>query len=381
MSAVAAVWAASALLIVYPYVIYPLGVALIGWLRPRSWRQDASYLPSVTMIVSAYNEESVIEEKLRNCLALDYPRDRLEIVVASESSDGTNDIVRAVEGVRLMAFADRQGKSATLRRVMPACRGDIVVFSDANTRYASDAVRMLVRNFADTRVGAVIGRLQYLRPSGYVGGRGEVLYWKYDHWFRYQARRTMGIIPGITGGLFAIRRDLYFPLDVERGDDYELCTGIAIRGRAVVFEPDAVASEEASENTKQQFSRKVRLVRWNLVSSLLLTRDALRFGRPGVAVQVASHRLLRYLAPVWLVAFLLSSIWLTRPWPLVSILVGLQVAFYGAGVAGWRLESRRGRVPSFLLLPAYFVMVNTAASLALCTAVVRGQSALWQKQR
>lgn len=373
----------SAAVVLYTYAAYPLLVAAAGILRPRTLRRDDDILPPVSLVVSAYNEEHVIDEKLRNCLALDYPRERLQIVVASESTDGTNDIVRCYEpeGVELRAYAERRGKSATIRRLMTHLRGEIVVFSDANGLYRGDAIRKLVRNFADSRVGAVIGHLQYRDPSDSVGGRGEAVYWRYDHWLRRHASRTLGIIPGITGGVFAIRRDLYFPLSDDRGDDYELCTGIAIRGHAVVFEPDAVAEERASETTPQQFRRKIRLVRWNTMSSLLLIRDALRFRRPFVAFQVVSHRLLRYTAPVWLVLALGASIALAPASRAFAVIAALQVAFYAVGAAGWAAETARISLPRICVIPSYFVMVNMAAMCALVAGVTRGQVSLWQKQR
>lgn len=370
-------------IVAYTYAAYPLFVAFLGTFRPMAWRRDESYVPRVTLLISAYNEEAVIDEKLRNSLALDYPREQLQIVVASESTDGTNRIVRgfADRGIQLREFAERRGKSATIGRVMPDVTTEIVVFSDANALYKPDALRKLTRNFADARVGAVIGHLQYRDPAATVGGRGETLYWQYDHWLRYHASRTMSIIPGITGGMFAIRRALYFPLQEERGDDYELCTGIATRGHAVVFEPDAVAEEQASETTRQQFRRKIRLVRWNTASSLMLIRDALRFRRPFVAFQVLSHRLLRYTVPIWLLCALVASLALAPSSAFFSAVAALQVAFYFVGAAGWAAEASHLTLPKICLIPSYFVMVNMAAMCALVAGLTRGQVTVWQKQR
>ena len=373
----------SAAVVTYTYAAYPLIVAGLGALRPRSWRRDENALPRLTLVVSAYNEEAVIDEKLRNCLALEYPRELLQIIVASESTDATNVVVRRYEndGIELRAYAERLGKSATLGRAMKHIRGDVVVFTDANALYGRDALTKLARNFADPRVGAVIGHLQYRDPSDSVGGRGETIYWRYDHWLRRHASRTLGIIPGITGGVFAIRKNLYFPLSDDRGDDYELCTGIAIRGHAVVFEPDAVAEERASETTRQQFHRKIRLVRWNTMSSLLLIRDAFRFGRPWVAIQVISHRLLRYTVPVWLVLALAASLALAPTSQTFRALALLQIAFYFVGATGWAAETARISLPRVCLIPSYFVMVNMAAMCGLVAGITRGQASLWQKQR
>lgn len=369
--------------VLYTYAAYPLIVAALGFIRPCRWRVDDAHAPRLTLIVSAYNEDGVIDEKLHNCLALDYPRDRLEIIVASESSDGTNATVEtyAQDGIVLRAFSERRGKSATLFRTVPGALGEIVVFSDANAMYRPDALRKLARNFADPSVGCVIGCLRYRDPSASVGGSGEAIYWQYDYWLRRHATRARGLVPGITGSVFAIRKALYYPFTEERGDDYELCTRIAIRRHAVVFEPEALAEEAASETTRQQFKRKVRLVRWNMLSSLLLIREAIQFRCWPVAAQVFSHRLLRYSVPIWLILALASSAWLAVDQMAYRVAFAAQVGFYALGAAGWIADVSRIRIPRLWLVPSYFVMVNAAAMLAVVAGLSRGQVSLWQKQR
>jgi cellulose synthase/poly-beta-1,6-N-acetylglucosamine synthase-like glycosyltransferase len=376
----------SAGILLYTYALYPLGVALVGrWSKgSRHTHTDERHLPMLTLLISAYNEETVIERKLRNTLALDYPRDQLEVVVASESSDGTDAIVRQFEseGIQLRNFSgQRLGKSATIQRVMPSVRGDIVVFSDANALYRADALRKVARNFADATVGCVIGQLRYRDASSSVGGRGELVYWVYDRWFRQQAARVKGLVPGINGSLFAIRRELYFPFSEQRGDDYELCTRIAIRGHAAVFEPEAIAEEPSDESTPQQFRRKVRLVRWNIMSSWLLAREAFHLGAWRAWVQVVSQRMLRYFAPVWLLVALAGSGWLAMASPLFLGIFGLQIAFYLVALAGWLAEAAHLRLPRVCLIPSYFLMVNSAAAVAIVTGLGRGQQTTWTKQR
>lgn len=384
MSALQLLFFLSAGILVYTYALYPLGVALVGCWSRVAVRKDDRHLVGLSLVISAYNEERVIEAKLRNALETDYPRDRLEIVVASESSDGTDEIVRRFEadGVQLRSFAgQRLGKPATIHRVMPSLRGEVVVFSDANALYHPDALRKVARNFADPSVGCVIGQLRYRDPSDSVGGRGELVYWVYDRWFRQNAARVRGLVPGINGSLFAIRRSLYLPFSEQRGDDYELCTRIAIRGHAAVFEPEAIAEETATESTSQQFRRKVRLVRWNIMSSWLLAGEAFRLGAWRVGVQVVSQRMLRYFAPVWLLVALVTSGWLSRVSPLFLGVFGLQVAFYLVALAGWLAETAHLRLPRACLIPSYFLMVNSAAAVAIVTGLGRGQQTTWTKQR
>jgi cellulose synthase/poly-beta-1,6-N-acetylglucosamine synthase-like glycosyltransferase len=371
----------SAASIIYGYLGFPLLVALLARQR-RSWARDDSHLPAVTFIISAYNEESVIREKLENTLRLDYPKERLQVLVASESTDRTNAIAGeyADRGIRLCAFDGRMGKSATIQRVVPDATGDILVFSDANAIYRPEAIRRLVRNFADRAVGCVIGQLLYRDPSDSVGGRGETIYWRYDQWLRSRATKVPGFVPGINGSVFAIRRRLFFPFTIDRGDDYELCTRIAIRGHAAVFEPEAIAEEIASETTRQQFRRKVRLVRWNIMSSWLLLRDAIAHGARMTALQVFSNRLIRYSVPCWLLLMLFTSAALSAESRWFAWILIAQVAFYLVAGLGWAADAVRLPVPKMLLVPAYFVMVNSAAALAIA-GLSGGQVSLWTKQR
>lgn len=370
-------------LIAYGYVVYPVVVAGMGLWSRRVYRRDHRFVPSVTLIISAYNEEEVIEEKLRNSLALDYPRDQIEIIVASESSDGTNDIVKRYgsRGVALRAFSGRLGKSATLYRVVPSARGEVLIFSDANSMYQPDAIRKLVRNFADPSVGAVIGQMRYGERSPSIGAQGEGLYWSYDRWLRKHAARVHGLVPGINGALFGIRKSLYLPITEDRGDDYELCTRIAIHGHAVAFEPEAVAVETASETTPQQFRRKMRLVRWNTMSSLLLLREALAARRWVVAFQLVSHRLLRYSVPVWLLVALGSSVVLAGRSTAFAILLAIQGTFYVWSLAGLAVDAAGMRLPKICMIPSYFLMVNSAAFMGILSGISRGQVTTWQKVR
>jgi cellulose synthase/poly-beta-1,6-N-acetylglucosamine synthase-like glycosyltransferase len=370
-------------LLAYTYMLYPLLIAVFGLFSRASHRRDETYLPPVTLIISAYNEEKVIVEKLRNSLKIDYPKEGLQIIVASESTDRTHALAEpfVAQGIEMRAFSDRRGKSATLARVIPDARGDILVFSDANALYRADAIRKLVRNFADPLVGAVVGQLAYRDQSASVGARGEGVYWAYDRWLRRHVNRVPGLVPGINGSIFAIRQSLYLPFSKVRGDDYELCTRIAIRGYRVVSEPEAIAEERADESAAQQFRRKMRLVRWNTMSTLLLLREALGFQNWPIAFQLISHRLLRYSAPVWLVLGFASSAVLAAQFDSFAAIVFIQSAFYAIALACWLADTAGLRLPKPLLVPSYFLLVNSAALAGLFSALRYGQATTWQKAR
>ncbi len=180
----------------------------------------------------------------------------------------------AGRGIVLHAYENREGKSATLFRTEPQACGEILVFSDANALYHRDAIRKLVRNFADPRVGCVSGRLTYVNPKETAIGQGETAYWEFEFLLKGMLSRIMKLSGGVNGSIFAIRKSLYLPVDRFRGDDFELSNRIQIAGHGVILEPEALSFEEASATSRQEFRRKVRLATWNLQSTLILMREA-----------------------------------------------------------------------------------------------------------
>lgn len=373
-------FAISLAVLVYIFIGYPIVLAVLSGLFAKTVRRE-EITPEVSLIISAYNEQDVIREKLENTLALDYPQEKLEVIVASEAADGTNDIVRqyAGRGVVLHAFENREGKSATLWRTVPLARGEILVFSDANAMYHRDAIRKLVRNFADPRVGCVSGRLTYVNPGDSAIGQGETAYWEFEFLLKGMLSRIMKLSGGVNGSIFAIRKSLYRPVDKTRGDDFELSNRIQIEGHGVVLEPEAFSFEEASSTSRQEFRRKVRLATWNLQSTLILMREALAAGEFLTAFILFSHRFLRYTTPLWLLALFASNLFLLEgalAWFFV-----LQCLFYLMAAAGCVLEKRRRPVKALFLIPFYFCMVNGAALLALMKNFTRKTDVLWEKAR
>lgn len=366
--------------LVYIFIGYPLVVAVLSFFLGRDVRRE-DITPEVSLIISAYNEQDVIREKLENTLALDYPREKLEVIVASEAMDGTNDIVRqyADHGIALHAYENREGKAATLFRTVPRARGEILVFSDANALYHRDAIRKLVRNFADPRVGCVSGRLTYVNPKETAIGQGESAYWEFEFFVKGMLSRMMKLSGGVNGSIFAIRKSLYLPVDRFRGDDFELSNRIQIAGHGVILEPEALSFEEASATSRQEFRRKVRLAAWNLQSTLILMREALAAGEFLTAFILFSHRFLRYTTPLWLAALLVSNLFLLEG--ALAWFFALQGLFYLTAAAGYVLEKSGRPVRTLFLLPFYFCMVNGAALLALMKNFSRRTDVLWEKSR
>ena len=362
-------WVATAF-VAYTYVGYPLLlVALRRVLRRPVDRRPIE--PFVSILVPAYNEARVIADKIRNVLAIDYPADRFELVVACDGpKDGTAEIVRSMADdvrVRACLFEQNRGKLHVLNDVVPQLRGDIVAFSDASSMLEPQAIRRLVRGFADARVGAVSGVYRVQKKDQAHLGRQEDFYWKYETFLKKQEAEIASIL-GAHGSLYAIRRELYpFPRPDTINDDYVIPLRIVQRGFRVVYEPEAVAYEEAHE--MGGFGRRVRIMAGN-VEQLRELGPLLWPPRPLMLFFFLSHKAARLLVPLALITAAISNLfmWDREMYRATAV---LQVFFYLLVLLGglWQLR------PKILRLPFYFCMIN-AAVLVGAYHVVRGRRTL-----
>jgi cellulose synthase/poly-beta-1,6-N-acetylglucosamine synthase-like glycosyltransferase len=293
----------------YIYGGFAMLVGGVGWLRRRTVRA-AAVTPRVSLIVAAHNEEAVIADRLDNALALDYPTDRFEILVAADGcTDGTEAIVEryADRGVHLLSLP-RHGKLRALDAAVARATGEVLVFSDANIMCHAGALRALARNFADPAVGGVAGHTRYRQAEGSESSsEGESLYWDYDTWLK-QLESYTGSVVSAHGGLYAIRRSLYRPVtDLAVTDDFAISTGVIEQGYRLVFEPEAQATEFAVPAAQREFRRRVRLMTRGLRGVLVRRRllNPFRFGF--YAVVLFSHKVLRRTAPLCLVALAVAS--------------------------------------------------------------------------
>lgn len=362
----------SAFLVVYPYFVYPALLALLRRVVSRPPRK-APIEPTVSLLVAAFNEEDVIAAKIENSLALDYPADRLEIVIASDgSSDGTNEIAaRLAEGrrVRLMAFPVNRGKLTTMNDVIPQLSGEIVVFSDASSMVTPESIRVLVSNFADPDVGAVSGAYLVRNPARAALGPQEDFYWRFETSLK-AAEADLSSTLGAHGSLYAIRRELYpFP---ERGvinDDFVIPFRIVARGYRAVYEPGAVAVEEAHE--MEGFRRRVRITSGN-IQQLRELPMLLMPPRVMPLFFFVSHKAMRLVVPVAMMTCLVANIFLARS-PVYALLLVAQLVFYALALSGAAFALR----PRLLRLPYYFSMVNAALIVALFERAVRRGPVTW----
>ena len=282
-------------ILVQAYAGYPLSLLLLSILLGRRSRHAVGeHLPTVALVISAYNEGSVLRRKIENSLALDYPGDRLEIVVVSDgSTDDTEAIVRAAGDPRvsLRAFRGRRGKVACLNEVLPTLRSEVIVMSDANSIYEPQSLRLLVRHFADPRVGCVCGRLRYHNPRGLSAGRGERVYWAYEGLIK-RLESSLGSLLGANGAIYAYRRDLFRPVDPLMFCDDVIPVRIALEGWLTIYDPQAACLEEAvGEEVERR--RRARHASFGMRSMLSLAAAGLRRGRALLVYQCLSHRILR----------------------------------------------------------------------------------------
>jgi glycosyltransferase involved in cell wall biosynthesis len=377
-----AVFAAAAALVAYTYVAFPVLVLLRARLRPRPHR-SAAVTPTVSIIIAARNEADSIGAKVENLRALDYPRDRLQVVIACDGcDDGTEAIASACgdERVRVLGLP-RVGKAGALNAAVAEASGDILVFSDANSQYAPDAVRALVAPFADPDVGGVAGDQRYLAGSGEAAvAGGERRYWDLDRMLKTAESRGGNVISA-TGAIYAVRRELFVPVPSGVTDDFATSTAVIAQGRRLVFAPDAVAFEPVGRSGGIEFERKVRVMTRGL-NAVIARRELLDARRHGFyALQLVSHKVLRRLMAVPLMALGLSAAVLARRSAPFRALAALQGMVYALGAVGLVLGGRSPRRTPLLGLPAYFCLVNAASLRAVWNVVRRREIDRWEPRR
>ena len=375
--------------ILYVYAGYPALLTLLARLRPTTTIPAITNLPTVTLLIAAYNEAAVISQKLKNSLSLNYPANCLQILVTADGSDdNTPALVRqfADQGVELCYEPPRRGKMAAINRAMSHARGQIVVFSDANNFYDADALQYLVAPFADPNVGAVSGAKVILKGDGALGD-SEGLYWKYESYIKKQ-ETVLGSCAGVAGEILAIRRELFeSPPDHIINDDFYMAMRLIRRGYRVVYAPQARSYERVSLSAQDEVARRARIVAGRY-QAIGLVGELLPWQQPLVTWQIISHKYLRPLVPLALVGALLTNLWVSlwpgngRSWhrlttPFNWIFLAGQMAFYGAAWLG--SQERRGKVGKILYIPYFFVNSNIAALIGLYRYLTRQQTTLWQR--
>jgi cellulose synthase/poly-beta-1,6-N-acetylglucosamine synthase-like glycosyltransferase len=373
---------ACALLVAYSYLIYPLILIALDRAFPPEPFITGDALPPVSVLIAAFNEEKVIRARVENCLALDYPKDKLEIIIASDGSDdGTNEIVREFsgQGVRLFDYEQRRGKVNVLNESVPRVSHDIVVFSDANTDFELDALKQIVPHFADDRVGSVCGRLSFVNADGSRTADLEGVYWRYETFLKTLEGKR-GSLLGANGAIFAIRKPLFHHCEPDTLiEDFVMPMKILESGYRTIYVPEAQAWEEAALSVDDERGRRIRIGAggYQAMGRLLPMLNPMR-GFPALAYW--SHKVLRWLCPFFLIALFGTNICLIGSGALsYNVALALQIAFYACAWIGWRHDRKRARVSKLASICYYFVAMNFSLLLGFRRHVMGTQQVKWQR--
>jgi cellulose synthase/poly-beta-1,6-N-acetylglucosamine synthase-like glycosyltransferase len=376
-----AFWACFAL-VMYAYAGYPIILWVLsrfaGDRREPPELHDAD-LPAVSLLIAAFNEEAVIEERVRNALAMDYPADRLEIVIASDgSSDSTADIVTrfAPQGVRSFAYHENRGKATVLNCTVPELSGKLILFSDANTRMDAQAVRRLVRWFQDPQVGAVSGKLVLVDSE--TGRNADGMYWKYETFLK-QCEGRLGALLGANGAIYAIRRELYERIPPTTVDDFLIPLQARLRSNCkIVFDSTATAFEETAPDAMAEFHRRARFGAGGFEAIGVLWR-LLDPRRGWICFTFVSHKILRWACPLFALAMLLTNVLMVQSTLYRGLLLG-QLGFYGLSLAVIFVPTAT-KVWKPLRLAGMFTLMNAALLIGFFRWLSRSQGGTWKPAR
>ena len=365
---------ASILLIIHAYFGYPLSLWLLSLVRHKPVRK-APFLPNVTLIIAACNEEKRIREKLENTLALDYPRDLLQVIVASDgSTDATNDIIReyADRGVDLLALPERRGKESAQKEAVAVATGDIIVFSDTSTRIESEGLRKIAANFADPAVGCVSSVDRLLGRDGRPCGEG--FYVRYEMWLRNLESRVNSLV-GLSGSFFAARKEVCQDFSGDMQSDFRTVLNSMKLGLRGVDDPAAIGYYQDISDSRKEFDRKVRTVLRGLTVFFrnLEFLNIFRYGLFGY--QYFCHKLLRWLVPVFLLVAFGTNFLLAFHSSLYFVILLGQITFYGLAVWAWSRPVDQQQ--TILKIPLYFLVVNAAILTAWWQYLKGNRMIMW----
>jgi cellulose synthase/poly-beta-1,6-N-acetylglucosamine synthase-like glycosyltransferase len=321
----------------YPYALYPLLAFLMSRLFSKPWEQRP-ITPSISLIISVYNEERVIANKIQNSLALTYPPDLLEIIVTSDgSTDATDEVVRSFCEPRLvlMASPERSGKTACLNRTVPKAKGDIVVFTDANAMFPPEMLSTVARNFTEEEVGLVTGWTKYGTPDRTEETPGT--YSRLEKFTKYSESLVSSCV-GADGAIFAMRRWLYQPLRSDDINDFVLPLQVVAHGKRVVLDPELFCFERSTGDPRKEFARQARITNRTTRAILRNKRFLNPFVFKSFSLFLASHKLLRFLSPVFFSFTLLISLLLAPRSPFYTICLMGHLLFVTLGLAGARIR-------------------------------------------
>jgi len=365
-------------LIVYPYFIYPLAIYSITKLYSKDLDMDSN-VPFVTLMISAYNEERIIEKKILNSLDLSYPKNRIQILVISDlSTDETNNIVRSYEnlGVDLYVSSERQGKTAGLNQAIKLAKGEIVVFSDADAMYSSDSVTRMVNILSDKNIGLVTGSTDYV-VDGYENMVATSSMYTQLERFLKRMESKIGSCVGADGAIFALRKSLFSPLNEDDINDLVIPLKVVHKGYRVIYDDQVRCFEPPSVDAAVEFKRQVRITNrtlWALYRNAHLMNV---FKYPLFAFEMISHKLLRFTVPIFMIFLLLINILISSESELYYILLICQIGFYALGAVGYLFEKIAGK-QSKLSIITHFILVQLSILLGWIGFISGKKQVIWK---
>lgn len=374
---------ASILLPLHSFVIYPFHV----WLKSRDKniekRRDENFTPEISIIISCYNEEKVIEETIKNFLSLDYPQSKIEFIIGSDaSSDGTNQIVerlaQANPQIKFFPFAQRRGKSQVLNDLVSYAKNEILVFSDANTIYRKDALKKLVSHFADANIGGVCGKLLlHDFKEAIAAGSQEKTYWDAESWLKDKEGR-LGYLIGANGGIYSIRKKYFVevPTTFPVMDDFYISLKVLEAGKYLLYEKEAVAEEFVASDLKTEYRRKIRNNSIS-ISTLKALPKLVSFKSGFTAYALWSHKIIRWFTPVFLLGIFIFSLLLKNEYALINYFMQLQILFYTIAIIGLIFSFMKKSIP-VVSLASYFFITNVAMLVGIIKLITNTQTNFWQ---
>jgi poly-beta-1,6-N-acetyl-D-glucosamine synthase len=373
------------IVIFYTYVGYGILISLLVSVKRRSHPKTTNApddLPGVTLVIAAYNEEKFIQEKLKDTLSLDYPREKLTIFFVTDGSgDSTPEIIKNYPQFHLFHQPERKGKIHAVNRVMKFVTSPITVFCDANTYLNKSAIRNLVRHFSNPAIGGVAGEKRILKAeSDNASASGEGLYWKYESFLKKKDAELSTVV-GAAGELYAIRTSLFEPpAESMIIEDFYLSLRMVAKGFRFAYEPEAYAMETASATVSEEWKRKVRICAgaFQAMPKLAILLNPFRYGV--VSLQYFSHRVLRWtIAPLFLPLLFVSNLLLAWDGPIFfQLMLTLQTAFYLLAGLGFLFREQKVSFKGFFI-PYYFVVMNGAVYAGFLRHVKGGQSVTWDR--
>jgi cellulose synthase/poly-beta-1,6-N-acetylglucosamine synthase-like glycosyltransferase len=370
-------------LLIHSYLVYPLTIFIVGSIKKKRIFKDPNYLPDISIIISVYNEENVIENTLRQLFKTDYDHSKIQFVIGSDqSTDNTNNIIEKLKeeipNIEFLIFNERRGKSNVLNDLVKYAKGEILIFSDANTIYSPDAISKLISSFADKNVGGVSGRLLLLgHEKALKSGNLESKYWEIENWIKGNEGK-LGYLIGANGGIYSIRKDLFIPIPTDSPvmDDFFISLKILEQNKLFLYEKTAIASEEIASDIKIENKRRIRNNAIDL-SSIKYIKELLkpRFGI--ISYALWSHKIVRWFTPLLLILLSVSNLYLAFYNTFFLYLLFAQITFYALACLGF-ISKKLGINLIFLTMCYYFVYMNIGLLLGIVRFLRKKQTAFWQ---